>query len=201
MKKASIILSIAFILIPLVTSAKTYLVTNVIDGDTIELKNNVKVRLIGVDAPELSNHECYSNKSKNKLETLILGKRVKLIYDEEKTDSFGRKLAFVYRGSKFINKQILSSGNGKYLMIGPNIKNWEIFLDAEKTARDKNRGLWKKCEDPSNLPFDCSANIYNCSDFNSQGKAQEIFNYCLGMITGDVHDLDRDGNGLACESL
>lgn len=201
MKKIPSILLIVFFIIPIVTNAKTYLVKEVIDGDTIEIKNGTTIRLVGVDAPELSSDECYSAKSKKKLENLILNKKVRLKYDEEKIDSFGRSLAFIYRGTKFINKKMLSSGNAKYLMISPNLLNKDIFLEAEKTARTNTRGIWNKCEDPNNLPFDCSANIYNCSDFDSQGKAQEMFNYCLGINTGDVHDLDRDNNGLACESL
>ncbi len=42
---------------------------------------------------------------------------------------------------------------------------------------------------------ECSYNIYNCSDFNSQEKAQKIFELCKN----DVHDLDRDNDGVACE--
>jgi len=42
---------------------------------------------------------------------------------------------------------------------------------------------------------ECSHNIYNCSDFDSQEEAQEIFAQCKT----DVHDLDRDNDGIACE--
>jgi len=44
-------------------------------------------------------------------------------------------------------------------------------------------------------PDECSHNIYNCSDFNSQEEAQKIFEQC----PNDVHDLDRDNDGVACE--
>jgi endonuclease YncB( thermonuclease family) len=201
MKKILSFLLVFIVFFPLISQAKTYQVKKIIDGDTIELKNGTTIRLIGIDAPELSSDECYSQKAKNKLEDFILNKRIKLKYDEERTDSFGRTLAFVYRGTKFINKKMLSSGSGKYLMIGPNLKNKDILLSAEKIARTNNRGLWNKCEDPDNLLFDCSDNLYNCSDFDSQGKAQEMFDYCMDIVGEDVHDLDRDGNGLACESI
>ena len=44
-------------------------------------------------------------------------------------------------------------------------------------------------------PDECEYNIYNCTDFETQKKAQETFNQC----TNDVHDLDRDDDGVACE--
>jgi len=46
----------------------------------------------------------------------------------------------------------------------------------------------------------CSYDAYNCSDFSTQAEAQEVFEYC-GGVTNDVHRLDRDKDGLACESL
>jgi SH3-like domain-containing protein len=47
----------------------------------------------------------------------------------------------------------------------------------------------------------CSGNIYNCSNFGSQGAAQACYEYCLEQIGWDVHDLDRDNDGWACEAL
>ena len=44
-------------------------------------------------------------------------------------------------------------------------------------------------------PNECSYNIYNCSDFDSQEEAQQTFELC----ETDVHDLDRDNDGVACE--
>lgn len=49
--------------------------------------------------------------------------------------------------------------------------------------------------------FVCSSNFYNCSDFSTQAQAQTVFNYCFVRGFGDIHGLDGDGNGLACESL
>jgi len=50
-------------------------------------------------------------------------------------------------------------------------------------------------------PCLCSADLYNCSDFACQGQAQTCYNYCWSLGYGDVHHLDGDGNGIACESL
>jgi len=47
----------------------------------------------------------------------------------------------------------------------------------------------------------CSANIYNCADFSSHNEAQNTYESCLDNIGNDVHALDRDNDGVACEEL
>lgn len=51
-----------------------------------------------------------------------------------------------------------------------------------------------------NLNWGCSSDLWNCDDFQSQAKAQEVFENC-GGIENDIHGLDKDGNGVACEGL
>ncbi len=46
---------------------------------------------------------------------------------------------------------------------------------------------------------DCSYDKYNCGDFSSPKEAQACYNYCKNIGKGDVHHLDRDKDGLACE--
>jgi hypothetical protein len=52
---------------------------------------------------------------------------------------------------------------------------------------------------PITSPCKCSSDIYNCDDFGSHESAQDCYNYCLSLGKGDIHRLDRDKNGLACE--
>lgn len=47
----------------------------------------------------------------------------------------------------------------------------------------------------------CASDVYNCSDFDSQAEAQACFDYCMALVGSDVHRLDADNNGVACESL
>ena len=54
---------------------------------------------------------------------------------------------------------------------------------------------------PAAGPCLCTADLYNCSDFATQPLAQACFDYCIAQVGFDVHHLDADGNGLACESL
>jgi len=51
------------------------------------------------------------------------------------------------------------------------------------------------------VSYGCSSDIYNCSNFSTQAGAQDVFNWCVSVGTGDVHQLDKDGNGRACETL
>ena len=48
---------------------------------------------------------------------------------------------------------------------------------------------------------DCSGNIYNCDDFRLQPHAQACFDYCVAQGVGDIHKLDADDDGMACEHL
>ena len=48
-------------------------------------------------------------------------------------------------------------------------------------------------------PCNCGANVYNCDDFSSPSAAQQCYLQCQAAGAGDVHDLDRDGDGRACE--
>lgn len=47
----------------------------------------------------------------------------------------------------------------------------------------------------------CSANVYDCEDFSTQAEAQACYEYCLALTGEDVHRLDGDDDGVACERL
>ena len=48
--------------------------------------------------------------------------------------------------------------------------------------------------------YSCGSNLYNCTDFSTQSEAQTIYNKCMQEVGKDIHKLDRDNNGIACES-
>jgi micrococcal nuclease len=48
---------------------------------------------------------------------------------------------------------------------------------------------------------DCSGDLYNCSDFGTRAAAQACYDYCYVRTGRDIHRLDADGDGEACESL
>ncbi len=55
--------------------------------------------------------------------------------------------------------------------------------------------------DTDDTSYQCSSNMYNCSDFSTQNEAQSIYDQCLQETGRDVHGLDRDNDGVVCESL
>ena len=55
------------------------------------------------------------------------------------------------------------------------------------------------CPDGENCV--CNVDKYNCNNFTTQKQAQSVFNYCDDQGVGDIHNLDPDGNGRACEGL
>lgn len=54
---------------------------------------------------------------------------------------------------------------------------------------------------PPSGPCSCAGDVMNCSDFPNQSAAQACYNYCVSQGRGDIHGLDGDGDGIACESL
>ncbi len=59
--------------------------------------------------------------------------------------------------------------------------------------------IFKKEPEPT-PKYTCSYNAYNCDDFSTHRQAQGVYEYC-GGISNDVHGLDRDKDGSACETL
>jgi len=135
-------------------------VVNVYDGDTFKIESGEKVRLLGIDTPEL--HESKkmlrdASRSGQDIATikamgfrasafvkpLILNKTVRLEFDIEKRDKYGRLLAYVYLDDgTFLNKKIIESGYAVPLTIPPNIKHADEFKMLFKQARARKSGLW-----------------------------------------------------------
>ncbi|MDD4938917.1 MAG: thermonuclease family protein [Candidatus Omnitrophica bacterium] len=137
------------------------LVSRVVDGDTLQLESGEKVRLIGIDTPEV--HE--SNKLRRDSEKmggdkraiqelgrrswdftkkLVEGKRVSLEFDVEKYDVYNRLLAYVYlKDGTFVNAEIISQGYASLMTFPPNVKHADLFVNLYREARENRRGLWK----------------------------------------------------------
>lgn len=85
------------------------LVVSVHDGDTFTLTNGDRVKLIGVDAPELQ--YCMGKEAQEYLNAMLLNKRV--FISEEKRDTFGRRMGLVWIGSGSVNQQVILRGYGR----------------------------------------------------------------------------------------
>jgi len=106
MKKLILLL----LFIPLVSFGQDVKVIRIIDGDTFEIENGDKVRMIGIDAPELKDNN--GLESKNHLKLLIENKYVSLIKDEKNKnkDFFGRLLRYVYLDNYDVNLKMIEDG-------------------------------------------------------------------------------------------
>lgn len=117
-------------------------VERAIDGDTIKLRGNERVRYLGIDTPERG--EPFYAEAKRRNSALVKGKYVKLVVcDAEPRDKYNRTLAWVYVGERFVNAGLLREGLGKVMIMPPcGTGKAEEFRRYEEQARQEKRGLW-----------------------------------------------------------
>jgi micrococcal nuclease len=120
--------------------SKTYLVTRVIDGDTIEIESGQKVRYIGIDTPEKG--DCFENEATQANTKLVLNKHVSLEKDVSETDRYGRLLRYVYVGDIMINKKLVEEGYAVASSYPPDIKYQEQLRLINNSAILNGIGLW-----------------------------------------------------------
>ncbi|WP_204336931.1 thermonuclease family protein [Cryomorpha ignava] len=128
-------------------------VTKVVDGDTFWAddgsEKGVKIRLIGVDAPESRNvfkkkKGYYGQEAKAYVSNLFEGQSVRLEYDVDSLDQYGRTLAYVYLlDGTFVNADLVKNGYAMVMTVPPNVKYADDFVKYQRDARENNRGLWK----------------------------------------------------------
>ena len=122
-------------------------VVRVVDGDTLLLDRKERVRLIGVDTPETVDPrrpvQRFGKEASAFTKRMVEGKKVRLEYDQDRTDRFGRTLAYVYlEDGTFLNAEIVRQGYGHAYTRFP-FKYLEEFRGYEREAREAQRGLWK----------------------------------------------------------
>jgi micrococcal nuclease len=127
-------------------------VLDVIDGDTIEVSlggEEEDVRYIGVDTPESVTPgepvECYGERASAFNASLVEGEEVRLVFDAERRDDYGRLLAYVYVGETFVNAELVERGLATTLEIEPNITKAPLLERLERAAGREGRGLWAAC--------------------------------------------------------
>ncbi len=201
-----------------------FTVTKVIDGDTIDVDTGERVRLICIDSPEY--YEDYYQEAKEFLEDLILNKEVRLEKDISEVGKYGRLVRNIYLpDGTFVNELIVKQGYAEAYWYKPDTTLCPIIQKAEDYAKDHELGIWEKefdaeidieidveentqedspkdnQEETELEVCDCSSNLYNCDDFSTHTEAQECYEYCISIIGSDIHRLDGDYDGEACETL
>jgi len=198
-------------------------VVDVVDGDTIKVELDGRlytIRYIGIDCPETRDPsrpvEWMGPEAAGANRRLVGGQTVYLEKDISETDRYGRLLRYVFLADgTFVNAELVRLGYAQVATYPPDVRYQSLFLEMQQKAREAARGLWgatpvsppppSPTPPPATPPLapvcDCSGNIYNCSDFPTHAAAQMCYEYCLSLGVGDIHGLDRDDDGIACESL
>lgn len=126
-----------------VPAEKFFIVTKVIDGDTIQLSNGEKVRYIGINTPE-KDAECYSKEATDKNTELVLNKKIRLKKDISEKDKYGRLLRYVYVDDIFVNEFLVKEGYAHTATYPPDVSYSKWFKELEHKAREEKKGLWNK---------------------------------------------------------
>jgi len=156
MKK--LIITILILLIATASYAQTTTVERVIDGDTLMLTNGEEVQLIGIKAPEDEKMGQWATEAVKGI--IKPGQEVRLEFDVQERDKYGRLLAYVYiqpEGLKklkasdnslyavkepFLNAILIQAGYATPMAIPPNVKYAELFKRLYEEAWEQGAGLW-----------------------------------------------------------
>ena len=132
---------------PLAPASDGIVVERIIDGDTLVLVDGIRVRLLGLDAPELARGgveaECFGPEAKAFLEALVsaAGWRIRLEYEAVRRDRYGRTLAYLWDRDRLLNEIILKEGYARFFA-GDAVR-WRNRLEAAGAeARTGYRGMW-----------------------------------------------------------
>jgi micrococcal nuclease len=119
------------------------------DGDTILLADGRRVRYIGINAPEVAHAkygqtaEPFGNKAFEANKALVYGQKVRLEFDREAKDRYGRLLAYVYLvDGRCVNLEMINAGWAYTLYKKPNDRYDRTFVEAQRRAMKAGVGIW-----------------------------------------------------------
>jgi micrococcal nuclease len=200
-------------LAPGIPDGRRATIVRVVDGDTLVVDGDERVRLIGINTPETKDPrrpvECFGREASAAAEALLPpGTEVVLEADVEATDRYGRTLAYVRRlpDGLFVNLDLVARGFAEVATYPPNVRYVDDLVAAQREAREQDRGLWSACgevDTPASVgstgachpsyPTLClsAAPDLDCGDIPERR---------FPVLPPDPHRLDGDGDGIGCES-
>lgn len=157
MRRSRYVAALAALLLIASTPANAALkVVKIYDGDTITMADGLKVRLLQIDAPELAEGECYADKAKATLVSLLSKKGVITLKADPVSASFdryGRALRYIFVGKVNVNLEMVKQGAAApYFYQGEKGKYSAAMLKAAEDAKYYKVGLWKDCPGTQLLP-------------------------------------------------
>ncbi len=162
---------------------ETTYIKHIHDGDTLTLRDGRKVRLIGINTPELARNdkpaERYSAAAKNTLKSLFKNeKSISLVYGKDNKDSYGRTLAHAFLANgQNVQATLLKQGFANTITLPPNTRFSACYAEMENNARCNNRGIWQH------------SNILDAKKLNKQHNG-------FHLIKGRVKDIDINNKGI-----
>lgn len=127
-------------------------VSSVIDGDTIVLDNNETVRYAGIDTPEFDYErrlaQPFAEAARDLNSGLVAGKRIRLEFDLQRRDDYGRLIAYVFADDgMMVNQALVAEGLAFCAFHRPNLKYFQSLLESQREALSAGRGLWRGLSD------------------------------------------------------
>ena len=196
------------------TAVGAQVVERVVDGDTIVVRGVGRVRLIGVDTPETVHPsrpvEFFGREASAFAKRLLDGQRVRLEYDREPTDRYGRTLAYVHLADgTFVNAEIIRRGYGHAYTRFP-FRHLDRFRQLEREARAAGRGLWGRAGAPARPAAAPQSRAGAASggirwDDNGNGRVScaEARRHGIAPVPRShpayAYMRDGDGDGVVCE--
>jgi micrococcal nuclease len=180
------------------------LVTRVVDGDTVEALfggRPLTVRLIGIDTPESvapdQPVQCFAHQASAYTTERLEGARVRLQFDLERIDPFGRTLAYLWLGDELFNETLVREGYAFVTTYPPNVRYVDRFRAAQREARSAGRGVWGRCvqEDACDPAYPDACIPPPPPDLDCSNIDERRFT----VLPPDPHNFDGDHNGIGCE--
>ena len=188
----------------------TATVTRVTDGDTIRVRYGTRsdrVRLIGIDAPEVGS--CYASQATTVAERLIAHRPVRLIGDatQGRRDRYGRLLAYVRLSSgRDLGREVIAAGAAVVYVYSRPFAKLAAYRSAEATARAARRGMWSACATPQPIVHNCAASYPSVCipppppDLDCAQISYRNVTVRWDVPDPDPHHFDGDRDGLGCET-
>jgi endonuclease YncB( thermonuclease family) len=131
------------------SAARYHKVHFVYDGDTVLLDNKKKVRYLGINAPEINheggNSEFMAHAAQNLNRELVAKTWIRLEYDQERKDRYGRLLAYVFlRNGEMVNALLVSRGMAHVLLNKLGLKYQDLLVNCQRKAMKEKSGMWSR---------------------------------------------------------